>query len=198
MEYSAVILAGGRSRRMGEKKLALTLGDKSFLDILTDRLHDAGIVDLMISGYECSGNGLRYVPDVHPGKGPLSGIHACLEASVNPYVLFLTEDAPLVPVTFLKDMMASYRNIINDMNEPFVMVSSYGGYEQPFPGIYPVSISDLCEQKILEDRLSVRSILDTTAHSHTGFSGDEILIRGCNTPEEYEKLKSMYSDIVRG
>ena len=48
---SGIILAGGRSSRMGRDKAALPFGDGTLLSAQTKKLHALGITDILISGY---------------------------------------------------------------------------------------------------------------------------------------------------
>lgn len=87
-QFSAAVLAGGYSSRMGRDKAALSFGGTTMLDQQVRKLRSVGIEDIMISGSELAVSGTRYVPDVFPHRGPLSGIHACLQAARGKSVLF--------------------------------------------------------------------------------------------------------------
>ena len=67
-EYSAIILAGGKSSRMGCDKAELLIDGKSFVRILADKLGQVGIRDVMLSGYRGEVSGARNVADLFPGK----------------------------------------------------------------------------------------------------------------------------------
>ena len=46
-EYSAIILAGGKSRRMGQKKALLEIEGRGFVQIIRDKLLKLGIEDII-------------------------------------------------------------------------------------------------------------------------------------------------------
>jgi molybdopterin-guanine dinucleotide biosynthesis protein A len=74
-----LILAGGRSRRMGRDKAQLPAGDGTLIDHLARRL--APVVDetLVAGGPESARlAGARRIDDRYQGLGPLAGIHAGL------------------------------------------------------------------------------------------------------------------------
>jgi molybdopterin-guanine dinucleotide biosynthesis protein A len=74
-----LILAGGRSRRMGRNKAQLPAGDGTLIDHLARRL--APVVDetLVAGGPESVRlAGARRIDDRYQGLGPLAGIHAGL------------------------------------------------------------------------------------------------------------------------
>jgi len=75
---TGIVLAGGRSSRMGRDKALLQWKDQqTFLDRAIELLCKAGCESVIISGdrpgYDC-------VPDRWPGQGPLGGIASVLEA----------------------------------------------------------------------------------------------------------------------
>ena len=46
-KYSAIILAGGRSSRMGQKKALLLYQGKSFIDIIIEKLKSVDIQEII-------------------------------------------------------------------------------------------------------------------------------------------------------
>ena len=95
--FSAILLAGGQSTRMGRDKAALDFHGKSLLRYQAEKLRRIGIEDLVIAGGDVSLPGARTVQDRFPGHGPLGGLHAALEQIENPSALVLPVDTPLVP-----------------------------------------------------------------------------------------------------
>ena len=194
-EYSAIILAGGESKRMGQKKSTLLLQGKTFIEIIIDKLIDIGISEILISGYEYdlekytdTGCVLKTVKDIYEKKGPLAGIHAGLEAAAHNSVLIVTEDAPLVPIDFMKQLMQEHEE-----NASSITVTRSGDRLQPLLGIYDKSLISECDDILQGDKATVRALIDRVGYSEVTFDGDEILIRGCNTPEEYELLRKHLS-----
>jgi molybdenum cofactor guanylyltransferase len=92
---SLVILAGGLSRRMGRDKAALPAGDGTLVEHLARRL--APVVDeTIVAGGSMRPpiEGARFVPDHHPGLGPLAGVLAGLTAARQPLVWVVGCDLP--------------------------------------------------------------------------------------------------------
>ena len=194
-EYSAIILAGGESKRMGQKKYTLLLQGKTFIEIIIDKLRDVGIKEILISGYEYdlekyrdTGCVLKTVKDIYKNKGPLAGIHAGLETAAHNSVLVITEDAPLVPVEFIKQLMQEHEE-----NDSSITVTRSGDRLQPLLGIYDKSLISECDNILQGDKATVRALIERVGCGEETFDGDEILIRGCNTPEEYELLRKHLS-----
>lgn len=90
-----VILAGGRSRRMGRDKAGLPAGDGTLIEHLVRRLASVA-ADIIIAGgpsvWEV--DGVRKVEDRYPGLGPLAGIHAGLLAASRSWVWVVACDLP--------------------------------------------------------------------------------------------------------
>ena len=98
---NAFILTGGSSARMASDKALLTLGGKTFLDIIAGRL--AALFDRVYTagrGYDAvlpgAAGPLENVEDRVPGAGPLAGIHAALRASDKECNFFVGVDYPLL------------------------------------------------------------------------------------------------------
>ncbi len=68
---SMIVLAGGRSRRMGRDKAALLLGGQSFLMHQIEKGRAIGIRDILVSGYRGEGCPCPVLPDNVEQQGPL-------------------------------------------------------------------------------------------------------------------------------
>jgi len=87
LETSCVILAGGKSLRLGNDKVSETVGKRSLLqrviscvsplsnDIIIVTAGEQTFLELV----DCSR--LRIINDIYPGKGPLGGIYTGLATS---------------------------------------------------------------------------------------------------------------------
>ncbi|MBQ4900101.1 molybdenum cofactor guanylyltransferase [Paenibacillus sp. Marseille-P2973] len=94
---TAIILAGGRSSRMGSNKALLPLQGIPVIERLVREL-DTVVGRVIIAG----GNqpeaysylGKEIFSDVYPGAGPLAGLHAGLTAAETPWSLAVACDMP--------------------------------------------------------------------------------------------------------
>lgn len=92
-EFSALILAGGLSRRMGEdKSKLLTPQGISLLQHSCNLVHEAGSSQVLIS----SNTEPEGINDNFFNAGPLAGIEAGLAKVVTHYVVILPVDMPLL------------------------------------------------------------------------------------------------------
>ena len=102
-EISGVILAGGRSRRMGgETKALLPLGGKPMLRHVIDRVRPQ-VAELSLSveypSHSFDPFGLQQLPDRKADGGPLQGLLAALQwmEPACDWMLLVPCDAPFVP-----------------------------------------------------------------------------------------------------
>lgn len=100
-DVCAVILAGGKSSRMGRDKAFLTLGHKTFLQRIAAELDACGFQEKYVSlgiGEKTEiriPGGWTAVRDRYRDCGPLGGIHAALSACRAEWALFVSCDTPL-------------------------------------------------------------------------------------------------------
>ena len=100
-DVCAVILAGGKSSRMGRDKASLTLGHETFLQRIAAELDACGFQEKYVSlgtGEKTEiliPVGWTAVRDRYRDCGPLGGIHAALSACRAEWALFVSCDTPL-------------------------------------------------------------------------------------------------------
>jgi molybdopterin-guanine dinucleotide biosynthesis protein A len=107
MDLSAVILAGGESRRMGRDKAWIELDGISLLLLAVDKVRQAGIEDIFISGRAGGDYSALRCPvlfDLDRGFGPMGGIERGLHRCTAPLLLVLAVDLPLMTGAFLQSL----------------------------------------------------------------------------------------------
>lgn len=112
-EIAGVILAGGRSRRMGgETKALLPLAGKPMLRHVIDRVKPQ-VAQLSLSveypSDSFDGFGLQQLPDRKPGGGPLGGLLAALQwmDPDHDWLLLVPCDAPFLPAGLAQQLHES-------------------------------------------------------------------------------------------
>lgn len=177
---SAAVLAGGFSTRMGHDKASLPFGGVTLLEHQVHKLRTLGIEDIMISGCEQRLSETRFVPDVYPHKGPLSGIHACLEAAAHGSVLFLCVDTPLVPIKTLQTLL--------DTHCGGVTLLQHGEQTEPLIGVYEKRLAPICAEILQTETTKVWQLIRQVLLTTVVFTDDPMLLTNCNTPAEYESI----------
>lgn len=183
---SAVLLAGGRSSRMGRDKATLSFRGATLLAWQVNKLRGLGMEDIMLSGCRQGTPGTRLIPDDYPNRGPLGGMHACLRRAVHPDCLVLSVDAPLVPPQALTGLAEAHR-----ASGAAVTLLRHGGKWEPLMGIYRRELFQLMEPLLQGENTAVRRLLDETGFEALDWTGDEDLLLNCNTPEDYRRLQAL-------
>lgn len=96
-DIAGIILAGGKSSRMGKDKATLPWKGARLVDVVAGILREAGIADVYVSG---AVEGYANIIDLLPDKGPVGGICACVQDLQSLYagLLFVPVDMPLLSV----------------------------------------------------------------------------------------------------
>ena len=106
---TSIILAGGKSLRLGQSKALQVIGGKTLIQWVVDRLAmlSTEIIVATAHGEEipCSSAvRIKTVADIYPGRGPLVGIYSGLIASSGPQAIVVGCDTPFLSVGLLKHM----------------------------------------------------------------------------------------------
>jgi molybdenum cofactor guanylyltransferase len=107
MNFSAVILAGGKSSRMGRDKAWLEIGGQTLLARQIQLARETGAAEIFISGRteaHYSEFNRRVLQDKFPNAGPLAGIESALDSISTPLLLVLAVDLPEMHVEFLRQL----------------------------------------------------------------------------------------------
>lgn len=135
---SGLVLAGGRSSRMGRDKALLALPDgRTLLQRQIDVLRAAGAATVNVStgpGREFPLTGAGAIPDDLPDAGPLAGIAAGLRAAPEGLMLVLAVDMPAVGEVHL-------RHLVRLATAACGVVPVLGGHCEPLVAVYPAVLA---------------------------------------------------------
>ncbi len=101
-EVTGVVLAGGKSLRMGRDKAGLAFRGRSLLDHMLDLLAQGGSDSCVVSGLY---PGYRCIRDAAPDGGPIAGILAVAEALPGRRLLFVPIDMPLLDPRLIRRLL---------------------------------------------------------------------------------------------
>ena len=181
--FCGIILAGGKSSRMGVDKAELTLDGKTFLEIQVRKLQLLGAADIMISGKESDLPGTRSVRDLYPGCGPLGGLYSCFVSTSQKCALVLSVDVPLISSSTLEELLGTHFRGGYDAT-----ILARDGRIEPLIAVYNTDTAGLLAELIKNKKLAVRAFIDRLhyqLYSHNG-SPDELF--NCNFPEDLAAL----------
>lgn len=106
--FAGLVLAGGKSSRMGGDKARLKLEDgRMLIERAAAVLLEAGAKEIIVStrkGVSYGLAGTREAADARDGEGPLAGIAAGLAMTNHESLLVLAVDLPRMPPGYLKSL----------------------------------------------------------------------------------------------
>jgi molybdopterin-guanine dinucleotide biosynthesis protein A len=139
MSFSAVILAGGKSLRMGRDKAFLEIRGQTLLTRQIQLARETGAAEILLSGRadtDYSGFGHRVLHDKLFDAGPLAGIERALDAAKSPLLLVLAVDLPEMSAEFLQRLSAG-------CSETCGAIPKLAGHIEPLAAFYPKTTQSL-------------------------------------------------------
>lgn len=192
----AVVLAGGRGRRLGGRhKALLQLGDRPIIDRQLDLLRRVAR-NVAIVANDCDryrGFGVPVWPDVEPGHGPLGGILTALIRAAGAPALVIAGDMPFLTSSFLRHLVDAGRDA--DAID-VVIPRSDEGY-QPLCALYQPRCLATVRRQIaasalkLTDLLPALRVREIRDAELAAFDPHGTLFFNINTTEDYVRGQAM-------
>lgn len=153
---TAVILAGGKSTRMGFDKQLLMSNEVKLIDILIAKLEREFKEIIVVSNVHqyYNGKGIKVVSDQITGMGPLSGIHVGLIEATCECVYFIACDMPNLCIDYVKYMKSRMLGLKVD-----ACVTRVGEWIEPFNAFYSKTIVEEIEIDLLNRKASIFYLL---------------------------------------
>jgi molybdopterin-guanine dinucleotide biosynthesis protein A len=147
---TGIILAGGKSRRMGTEKGLLKLGDKHMIEYAIEVLKKVCDQILLIENSNAYHFlGYSVYPDIFPNSGPMGGIYTGLVNSKNNLNLVLSCDMPFIKPELLIDLIAN-------SEDKDIVVPWHGGHKfEPMCALYHKNVKSLLLQFIQEKNFKI-------------------------------------------
>lgn len=155
---AGVVLAGGKSSRMGENKGEMLLAGEPMLRRVLRRLAPA-VDDLVVIGPATVDPGVpqaRVVSDIIPGRGPLGGLYTALVTTQCDHIFLVACDMPFVQRGLVRAMLTLAQ--ANPAADAVVLQSGDGA--QPLHAVYAAECLPAVEQALASGNYSLRSLLN--------------------------------------
>ncbi|PWJ44332.1 molybdenum cofactor guanylyltransferase [Sediminitomix flava] len=186
MKVLGVILAGGKSSRMGQDKGLLELGGKSFVELISEKLDEIGADEIVISTSHLAYTKFSFslVPDLISDIGPIGGLYAVMKSKQADYYFFISCDSPMISVSILEKLLEQTKE------NGSATVCKIGDQLYPLVGCYHRSVFELIEKQIENKRYSLMKMLDVIRAKTLDLDANtSSTLLNCNTPEDYKRLK---------
>jgi molybdenum cofactor guanylyltransferase len=200
-----VVLAGGRSSRMGTPKASLEWHGSTLLRrtvSIVARASGGPVVVVRAKGQELPvlPKGTLVADDPLEGKGPLQGMAAGL-AGLRGHadVAFVcSTDMPFLHPAFIRRLL----RVLDDSEGTDVALPVARGFRQPLAAAYRVSLADAAERLVRQDRLRPAFLFDEAVVEQLddeALRKDPVLaaldpdlesVVNVNTPDEYQAART--------
>jgi len=194
-DITGVILAGGKSSRMGVNKSFLKLGNQTIIERIVELMKSIFTEVIIITNTpdEYKFLKLPLYEDIYKWKGPLAGIHSALTHSQTEKIFVLSCDVPLMS----KEMIEYIANYKTDKG---IIITRAAGYLQPLVGTYGKSIlpeaEEILKKNPIDEKLihySLHKLIETTKTkiidpTSLPFYSDELFFN-INNMEDFRKIQ---------
>lgn len=178
-----VLLAGGKSSRMGTNKALLPVHGMSFTEKIIKELSNVNSnIYISSSTKEMEKFGLPLIKDNHPNCGPIGGIEAAIKAINNNSWLFLTTcDMPFIKHKLILPLY-------NERKAYEAVVYTHNNNPEPLFGFYHSSIYNQISKAIENKEYSINKLLNKIKTNYIGIEEPAAFsLVNINTPGEYSK-----------
>jgi molybdopterin-guanine dinucleotide biosynthesis protein A len=185
----AVILAGGKSSRMGINKALLDFGGKPLIEVLVDRIRP--LTDqIFISSNDASCYeflDLPVISDRFRGHGPLAGLHSAMLWKRCAFYIALACDLPNLQLSLLRKLAS----VVEGYDAAIPRTSD--GAVHPLCAVYSRTCLPALEDSLLKGTNRILTVLESSLSIRWVDPGEgrfkDADLANINTPEDLQRLK---------
>jgi molybdopterin-guanine dinucleotide biosynthesis protein A len=187
---TGIVLAGGKSSRMGFNKAFIDFGGKRLIDATVDCLRFPEVLIIANDLERYAYLGVKVIPDRIPDSGSLGGIYTGLHAAAHPKCFFSACDMPFLNADLI-------HLLVREAEGWDVVVPRVGGELQPMHAVYAKSCLPFIKEAIDNGRLKIagffpRVKVNTIEEPALRAVDPQLLgFMNVNTPQELEKAKAI-------
>ena len=182
-KITGIVLAGGKSSRMGSDKGLMLLNGIPMVAHVIHQLRPCVDELILIANKTAYAQfGDRQVPDLVKAVGPVGGIYTGLTASSTELNFFVSCDMPFIT-------SAAIRYLINRHEDANISVASLENQMQPLFGLYSKSCLPVFSESIQKEQYKLQALVKACKHKLVAM--DDLaaehpqLFENINTPQEY-------------
>ena len=191
MNITGILLAGGKSSRMGTEKGMIRIHDRELMSFPLNALESV-CDQIMIS--TCNDtfkyHDYQVVCDEIPGLGPLGGIFTCLKKSASEINLVLSYDMPFVTPDLLKYIIS------HSCEYEITAPSLKDQLPEPLCTVYMKSTIPAIQKSVRKKNYKVNDLFSVASFNHLIIDNtlpfyNPYLFYNVNKPEEFEKIQTI-------
>lgn len=188
LDLTALILCGGRSKRMGRPKAFLPFGGTTMINHILTNVKDMFAETFLVSNEPESFEDfdVDVVKDILPYRGPLGGILSGLLVSQHSHAFVIACDMPLITPKMIRELCQ--RRFEHD-----VVVASHDEGIEPLLGVYSKNCIKSLEESLFNGDLALKDFL--SGLNSVTYDLEEETKEGAlppyfnvNTPQDYSRL----------
>jgi molybdopterin-guanine dinucleotide biosynthesis protein A len=203
-QAAGIVLAGGKSSRMGSPKAGLEWHGSTLLRRVTGivaRSVDGPVVVVSAPGQALPAleDAVEAAADAREGRGPLQGLAAGLAAiGDRAEVAYVSStDVPLLHPAFVQRVVGALDDNLD------VVLPEVGGYRQPLSAAYRTGLLSTVEELIAADRMRPAFLFERCRVLQMGEAGllqdgrvarldpELASVRNLNEPADYERARAL-------
>jgi molybdopterin-guanine dinucleotide biosynthesis protein A len=184
-EITGIILAGGKSQRMGTDKGLLLLNGKPFISHIYEALKPIVGDNIVVvsSNADYDAFGYKRIEDLIADKGPVGGLYTALKQSKTKLNLVLSVDVPMVSTELLEWLVQNH--------DDSYLITQVQANEKASPliAVYDRALRILLEEHLAGNQLQLRALIDEVNHKTIEIPQKWIAhVQNINTDEDYKKI----------
>jgi len=187
MTLTAVLLAGGESRRMGEDKATILFRGQPLWQIQLDLLRKLQPEEIFISARvdpPWRPADVQFISDDPPSRGPLSGLTGTLAQIQTDYLLALAVDMPFMTESYLRGLCERSEQgrgvvpVLENRFEPMAAIYPRDAYEDV---ISALSSGDFLLQSLVKKLIAAGKLQSTQVSEE-----EKPFFRNLNEPRDLD------------
>lgn len=154
---TAIILAGGKSTRMGFDKQEIKIGGKLIVDHLAEKLekHFSQIIVVTKTPDLYKGRPYTLCQDYYVDCGPLAGIHAGLKSTKSQAAYIMACDMPNINDAYIAYIIEKF-----ELTQALGLVTAHDNYIEPLAAIYSKDLLPVLEKKLEAKDLKIQKLIE--------------------------------------
>ena len=195
-QTTGVLLAGGRSTRMGGRNKAFAAVRGEPIAARTLRVLGSLFSDVVVATNDPDryrGFDVAIVTDEYPHRGPLAGVHAAMGRAKHPYLFVVACDMPGLDPRTIEFLLAQ-------VDDAEAVVPRWDGDIEPLHAVYAAATRPIAEACLRDGRAAMRDFLPRLRVTYVGeealahVAGTAESFLNVNTPEELAAVGGRFEE----
>ena len=198
--YSIIILAGGKSSRMGLNKTRICLAGKTMLERVLAKIELEGNEIIIVTNEDLRfpDDKITIVPDFYRDYGALAGLHAGLKAANNDQVLVVAIDMPFINIDLFNYMK---KQMVPGID---VVIPCIGTSLEPFHALYrrssclpAIENAIQTQSKRIISFFPLVKVVKVDESVIAAMDPDGLAFFNINTPEDLKRAEQIIAQIEK-